>query len=201
MPGTAIGITENLGYPGTYSRNSGGLNIAARIVTPSDTANINFGDAVVMNGTGPQASQGGNYSQFAGFIAGGGTPTMSQGNGAFVGFAVREVKTMLGYTPLPGTPSNLGFYAPGEICDVIEQGAVSVTYGNPKAATAPIAGGPVFIRTSTNGAGTVVGTIEPAADAGHTLALTNCVFATGLISTDASGNQVVEVTLLSRNQP
>lgn len=201
MPGTAIGTQENLGYPGTYSRNTGGLNIAARIVTPADTVNINFGAAVVMNGGGAQASQGGNYSDFAGFIAGGGTPTMAQGNGAFVGFAVREVKTMLGYAAAPSSSSNLGYYAPGELCDVIELGAVTVPYGNPKAAAAPIAGGAVFIRTSTNGAGTVVGVIEPAADSGHTLALTNCTFTTGLISTDANGNQVIEVTLLSRNQP
>jgi hypothetical protein len=201
MPGTAIGTQENLGYPGTYSRNTGGLNIAARLVTPADTANINFGDAVVMNANGAQASQGGNYSQLAGFIAGGGTATMSQGNGAFVGFAVREVKTNLTYAAAPSALATLGYYAPGELCDVIEQGAVTVTYGNPKSAAAPVAGGPVFIRTSTNGTGTVVGTIEPAADSGHTLALTNCVFTTGLISTDASGNQVIEVTLLTRNQP
>jgi hypothetical protein len=201
MPGTAIGTQEYLGYPGTYARNTGGLNIAARLVTPADTANINFGDVVVMNGTGAQASLGGNYSQLAGFIVGGGTPTMAQGNGAFVGFAVREVKTLLNYSPNPGTPATLGYYAPGELCDVIEQGTVTVTYGNPKAAAAPIAGGPVFVRVSLNGGGTVVGVIEPANDAGHSLALTNCVFTTGLISTDPSGNQVIEVTLLSRNQP
>lgn len=201
MPGSTIGTQENLGYPGTYSRNSGGLNIAARLVTPTDTLNINFGDAVFMNGAGPQASQGGNYSSLAALLADGGTPVMTQGTGAFVGFAVREVKTMLNYNVSPATPGTLGFYAPGEPCDAIEQGAVVVTYGNPKAAANPIAGGPVFLRISTNGAGTVVGTIEPANDAGHSLALTNCVFTTGLISTDASGNSVIEVTLLSRNQP
>lgn len=199
MPGTAIGTQANLGYPGTYSRNAGGLNIVARLVTPADTVNINFGAAVVMNGAGAQASLGGNYSDFAGFIVGGGTPTMAQGNGSFVGFAVREVKTIMSFTAQPTALSTLGFYAPGELCDVIEQGVVTVTFGNPLGAAVPKACGPVFIRKIVNGAGTVVGVIEPAADGANTIALTNCQFTTGLISTDAVGNQVIEVTLLSRN--
>jgi hypothetical protein len=201
MPGTAIGTQANLGFPGTYARNTGGLNIASRLVTPADATNINFGDAVFLNGGGAQASLGGNYSGIVAILAASITPTMSQGTGCFVGFAVREVKTLLSYTAQPTALSTLGYYAPGELCDAIEQGVVTVTYGNPKAATAPIAGGPVFLRISTNGAGTVVGTIEPAADGAHTLALTNCVFTTGLISTDAAGNQVIEVTLLTRNAP
>lgn len=201
MPGTAIGISENLGYPGTYSRNTGGLNIAARIVTPADATAINFGDAVFLNGSGAQASLGGNYSGLTAILAASIVPTMAQGTGSFVGFAVREVKTMLGYVVQPGTAVNLGSYTPGELCDAIEQGTVVVTYGNPLGAAAPKAGGAVFLRISTNGGGTVVGVIEPASDTTHTLALTNCAFTTGQFSTDASGNQVIEVTLLSRNNP
>lgn len=203
MPGTAIGTQMGLGYPGTYSRNAGGLNIAARLVTPADTVNINFGDAVVLNPSGAQASLGGNYSSLAGYIAGGGTATMAQSatNGQFAGFAVREVLTLPSFVPLPGTPVTLGFYQPGQPADVIEQGNVVVTYGNPKVAAAPKAGGAVFVRTAVNGLGTVVGTIEPAADGGNTLALTNCAFTTGIIGVDGLGNQTIEVAILARNTP
>lgn len=208
MPGTAIGTLMGLGYVGSFARNEA-VKIVARFVTPSDSAtspqsnpagSVSFGQAVFINGSGAQASQGGNYSDLTNLIADSITPTMSQGTGAFVGFAVREVKTMLGYTPYPGTPNSLGYYLPGEPCDAMTRGNIIVPYGNPKSVAAPIAGGPVFVRTSTNGAGTVVGTIEAAADSGHTLALTNCVFTTGLISTDPGGTQqVIEVTLLSPN--
>jgi hypothetical protein len=210
--GSTIGTTLNVGYPGQYSRNEA-LVIAARIVTPSDTAvnpnggvagSVSFGDALFINPLGAQASQGGNYSNMLNLVADGLTASMSFSgttNAIFAGFAIREVLTNTNYTPLPGTQNQLPAYAPGQWADCIERGNVTVVYGNPKAATAPIAGGPVYVRISTNGAGTVVGTIEPAADSSHTLTLTNCAFTTGVISTDANGSQIIEVTLLSRNMP
>ena len=212
MPGSTIGTLMNLGFPGSYSRNEA-LMIAARFITPADTAvnpaggpngSVSYGDALFINPTGAQASQGGNYSNVLNVIADSLTPSMSfsgTSNGVFAGFAVREVGTMTSYVPNPGSQNTLGGYNPSQMADCIERGNVTVVYGNPKSAAAPLAGGPVYLRISTNGAGTVVGTIEPAADSTHTLTLTNCAFTTGLISTDANGVQVIEVTLLSRNMP
>jgi hypothetical protein len=186
--GTAIGITLNNGYPGTYSRN-GDCIIVARPVKATDTVNISFGDAVVLNGEYPAA--GGTFSDAAGFIAGGGTFSES----VFAGIAVREVLTMsASYSPAP----TLGAYLPGQPCDVLERGSVIVVFSNPKGtASVPVAGGPVYLRTSTNGAGTVVGAFEPAADGGHTVQLTNCFWQTGIV--DANGN--IEMTIVARNLP
>jgi hypothetical protein len=210
--GSTIGTSLNVGYPGQYSRNAPVI-IAARIITPSDSAvnpaggvngSVNFGDALFINPVGAQAAQGGNYSNVLNVNNDSLTPSMSFSgttNAIFAGFAIREVKTNVSYVPNPNTQNGLGYYNPGDFADCIEYGNVTVVYGNPKAATAPIAGGPVYLRISTNGAGTVVGTIEPAADSSHTLTLTNCAFTTGVISTDANGVQIIEVTLLSRNMP
>jgi hypothetical protein len=203
-----------LGYVGSYARNEA-VKIVARYVTPSDATqspqgnpvgSISFGQAVFINGKGAQASQGGNYSDLTNLIASPTsiTPTMTQGTGAFVGFAVREVKTMLGYTPYPGTNPSLGYYLPGEPCDAMCRGNIIVPYGNPKSASAPIAGGPVWLRiaASTGSPYGTVGNVEPAEDTStsYTIQLTNCVFTTGLISTDPGGTQqVIEVTLLSPN--
>jgi hypothetical protein len=213
MPGSTVSTTMAVGYPGSYSRNAAGLTIAARFVTPTDTAvnpsggpngSVNFGDALFFNPVGAQAANGGNYSNVINALADSLTPSMSFSgttNAVFAGFAVREVKTLFSYQPFPGTQPSLGYYIAGEIADCIELGNVTLVYGNPKAATAPVAGGPVYLRISVNGAGTVVGTIEPAADSSHTLTLTNCAFTTGVVTTDANGSSIIEVTLLTRNQP
>src|SRR6266700_374067 len=94
MPGTTVGTSMNAGYAGQFSRN--GDNITeAKLVLTTDTANIRFGDAVVLNGD----ATGGTFSQAIGFIAGGGTFAMTTaGAGVFAGFAVRQVKTYLTYT-------------------------------------------------------------------------------------------------------
>ena len=47
----------------------------------------------------------------------------------------------------------------------------------------------------------MLGAFEPAADAGHSIQITNAFFTTGITSTDANGNLVAEITLLSRNTP
>lgn len=189
MPGTVIGTTMNLGYPGTFSRN-GDCVITARLLSAADTLNCNFGDAVVLN----EDSTGGTWSGVASFVAGGGTVTMAGGGaGAFAGIAVREVKSNETYIPSP----TLGFYAPGAPMDVLERGAIIVPYHAFGANAAPKAGGKVYLRVATNGAGTAVGQFESAADGGNTVQLTNTWFTTGLL--DANNN--VEITLLNRNTP
>ena len=192
MPGTVVGTQMGLGYPGTFSRN-GDCIIDPRLVTPTDTANINFGDAVVLI----ENSVGGYWSQVAGWIAGGNTVSMTPGStgtvGTFAGFAIREVMSFQTYLPSP----TLAFYAPGQQCDVIVRGNVVVNAQNPSAAAFK-SGGNVYLRVSA-GTGTVIGAIEPAADGAHTVQLTNCQFQTGLTSTDPNGNLVVELCLTSRN--
>lgn len=182
MPGTTIGTQMGIGYPGTYSRNSGGLVITAKFVRVADTNNINFGDAAFLN----KDSTGGTFS--SGLTIGAGI-TLA----AFAGIAVREVLTMATYQPSP----TLGAYLPGQSCDVIELGNVVVNIRNVSAATVQ-AGGAVYIRKAA-GTDTVIGALEPAADGGNTVQLTNCQFTTGLTSLDVNSNIIAEITLLSRN--
>jgi hypothetical protein len=195
MPGSVIGLSMGLGYPGTYSRN-GDCIIEARQVLSTDSAGPNFGDAVVLN----QDGTGGTFSAAAIAKAAGHTPVMTQGaNYAFAGIAVREVKTLKSYVVQPNALATLVSYAPGEICDVLVRGSVVVEIQNPSAA-AIVAGGAVYLRLVA-GTGTVIGAFEPAADGGNTIALTNCFYTTGITSLDANGNTLAEITIINRNIP
>jgi hypothetical protein len=194
LPGTAIGITMNVGYPGTYSRN--GDNITnGRQVTPTDTVGPLFGDAVFLIGN----ATGGTFSSIEAVMIGGTyTPTMTEGTSSssavFAGIAVREVLTnATSYL----SQNAVTAYVPGNICDVLVRGSIVVQTSNPKSAALPIAGGAVYLRISTNGAGTAVGAFEYAADGGHTLQLTNCWWTTGVV--DANG--AAEITIQTRNTP
>lgn len=187
MPGTVIGTSMNLGFPGNYSRN-GDCIIEPKQVTPADATGPNFGDPVVLI----QNSTGGTYSGIAQAIAASVTPVMTQGtNGCFAGVAVREVLTMTAYIPSP----TLGSYLPGQAADVLVRGSVSVQIQNPSSAAVK-AGGSVWVRLSA-GTGTVIGAWEPANDAGHMLQITNAFFTTGLVD----ANSTSEITLLNRNIP
>jgi hypothetical protein len=188
----------NAGYAGQFSR-EGDCVIEAKLVKASDTANINFGDVVVLNGD----STGGTFSQGAGFITGGGTFAMVNATtlaAVFAGFAARQVKSAETFPILNGaTSSVLGYFAPGSEADVLVRGSIMANNfyaksGNP----APVAGGAVWYRTSTNGAGTFVGALETANDAGHTVQLTNVYFTTGVVD---SVNGTIEVTVTTRNIP
>lgn len=131
------------------------------------------------------------------------TVTITAGNTAsmsnFVGIAVREVKTLevfLPSFPQAGNNSqpNIGVYNQGQPCDTLKRGCIIVQFQS-AAGTSAVSGGAVFLRTSTNATypNAVVGGFESAADSGHTLALTNCQFFTGLID----ANNAVEIELLS----
>ncbi len=80
---------------------------------------------------------------------------------------------------------------------MLVRGSVVVELQNPSATTL-VANGPVYLRL-VSGTGTVIGAFEPAADGGNTIALTNCFFTTGVTSTDANGNLLIEITILNRN--
>lgn len=192
MPGTVVSTQMNQGYPGTYSRN-GDCVIKSYQVLSTDSAGPSFGNAVVLN----PSSTGGTVSDAAVSIGNGHTPVMTQGtNYTFVGFAVREVLTQIAAygSAQPLTPL-IQAYSPGQMCDVLERGAITVAIQNPQSSTVN-SGGNVYLRISS-GLGTVIGAIEPAADGAHTLQLTNTFFSTGVVD----GNGVTEVVLLNRNTP
>lgn len=167
--GYAIGKSLNLGYPGNISRSADAV-ISNRIVRSSDTANINFGDPVVLNADN-------TVSAF------GATGTAA----TFLGIAVREVKQNTDYF------ASQGYYEPGQPCDVAERGTLTVTCN----VGTPTAGGAVYVRIATNASipNGVVGGFEAGADGANTIQLTNAKWKTGKID----ANKVAEVTILTRN--
>lgn len=171
MPGNVIGKALNFGYAGNVSRSHDAV-IANRIVKPSDTANINFGDPVVLNSDN-------TYSKF------GASGTAA----AFAGIAVREVKQTTDYF------ASQGFYAPGQPCDVASRGTIAVVCN----VGTPTAGGDVYVRITANGAipAGVVGGFEAAADSTNTVKLTGVKWTTGKLD----ANRIAEVTITQRNNP
>ncbi|MCM3141667.1 hypothetical protein [Brevibacillus sp. MER 51] len=171
MPGKVIGKSLNLGYPGSVSRSADAI-ITSRLVDETDTEDIKFGEAVVLNSNN-------TYSKFDAT----GTAV------AFAGVAVREVKQTTDYF------TSQGSYKPGQPCDVIERGSVTVVCN----AGTPTAGGDVYVRIAVNAAipTGVVGGFEAAADGTNTVKLTGVKWKTGKIDP----NKVAEITILSRNNP
>src|SRR6185312_16358183 len=92
MPGTVIGKSLNLGYPGSVSR-SADCVIAARVIKSTDPLGPKFGEPLVINSD----ATGGTLSSVADFLTGGGTFTAAK----FAGVAVREVKVANTYSPVP----------------------------------------------------------------------------------------------------
>ncbi len=170
MPGQAIGISLLYGYPGSLAR--GGDNITRnRAVKSTDETGPSFGDPVVLNSDG-------TWSKF------GAANTAVQ----FAGVAIREVKQA---SVFPATGYS---YEPGQPCDVLERGTVSVIcqYGT------PVPGGTVYIRVTANGSipGALVGGFEATADGGNSVALTNAQWDTG-----KDANMVAQLTILTRQRP
>jgi hypothetical protein len=168
MPGVAIGTSFNYGYPGTLSRN--GDEITRSHPVNSSSANISFGDPVVLNA---------DYSVTK-FGASGTDAT-------FAGVAVRKVKQATSYL----TQGTTGVYAYPDICDIIERGPVSVNVnvGTPSATAG------VYVRITANGSIPlgVVGGFEAAADGSNTVQITNARW-----GTVADANGVAELVLTGR---
>lgn len=178
MPGGAIGTNMGYGYEGNYARMPDTI-IMNRPVNKDDEVSIDFGKAAVLNTDN-------TYSAF------GASDTMTN----FAGFAIREVKQTLSYT------TGATGYAPGDPCDIIERGNVTVkcVHGT------PTAGGKVYIRIAANEDFPTeeIGDLRADADITEgtpdvvcTLELTNCKWATGLIGTD----KITELSILTRNNP
>ena len=247
MPGSVIGKSLNLGYPGSISRSADAI-IANRLFRATDTGTIPFGSPVVLNpdntysafgsvastlaaaltlstayttltvaalpnavdvgdlvtlvsGADNQtttvavaAAAGATTLTVASFTANfaypiGTTVTISNTFAQFAGVAAREVKQSTDYFAAQGE------YLPGQPCDVIERGSVTVTCN----VGTPVAGGAVYVRIAANaGIPTgVVGGFEAAADGTNTIQLTNVMWKTGKID----ANKVAEVTILTRVNP
>lgn len=168
--GTAIGLSLNLGYAGTISRDVD--NIVTPRIVKSDSADIAFGEPVILNTDN-------TYSRF------GATGTAT----TFAGIAVREVKQATDYYAAAGT------YKANEVCDVLSKGSITVKCN----AGTPTAGGKVYVRITANASVPtgVVGQFEAAADSTNTIEITNARWKTGKV--DANG--IAELTILNRVNP
>ncbi len=170
--GFTVGKQLNNGYAGNVSR-SGVSIITNRAVQSTDTAAIPFGSPVVLNSNN-------TYSLL------GATGTFAE----FAGVAIREVQQATTYFPASG-----GSYQPGQPCDVIELGSVTVVCQ----LGTPTAGGAVYIRTALNSSypNAVVGGFEAQADGTNSFLVTNAKWTTGYVD----ANSIAELTLITRNQP
>lgn len=152
MPGKAIGVNFNYGYPGTMSRL--GDEITRTRPLKDGTGDIYFGDPVIINtdGTVQKFGSGNTAAQFA-------------------GCAVRRIKSATQYLT-----QNRAFYTGQEPVDVIERGGVMV---NVNVGT-PTIGGAVYIRIAANGSipAGVIGGFEAAADGANTVQITNAKWGT-----------------------
>jgi hypothetical protein len=170
MPGKSIGIIMNAGYPGNVSRSVDAI-IHNREVKLADELSIEFGAPAVLNNDN-------TYSRF-------GAANVAVD---FAGIAVREVKQTADYF------TSEGEYLPGQPCDVIERGSVTVFC----AEGTPLSGGKVYVVTVAGtyvAVGDLVATATPAGVGCTTIELTNCRWTTGVMDSD----RVAEMTILSRN--
>lgn len=100
---------------------------------------------------------------------------------AFVGVAVREVKTGLTYG------SDVANYVADEPVPVMKRGRVLVKCN----VGTPALNGDVYVRIAANGTKDVVGGFEAAADSTYTIKLTNAKFAGA-----ADANGIVELEII-----
>lgn len=115
----------------------------------------------------------------------------------FAGFAVREVKTQLGYPYTPGA-SQIGSYSPGQYVGILTEGGIIV---NVPVGT-PVAEGPAYLRNILNGSipAGLVGSIETQPDGVNDVLLAGipgiagAYFKTGVL--DSNNN--CELVLLNR---
>lgn len=174
MPGKAIGIELNLGYPGTVSRSVDAI-ITPKVIKSNVTSGketelpIAFGEPAVLNTDN-------TYSRF------GASSKVTD----FIGIAVREIKQATDYYAASGE------YLPSEVCDVLNRGSVTVLCNN----GTPTAGGKVYIRIKENAAipNGVIGQFEAEADGENTVEIPNLKWTTG----KKDSNNVAEVTVLTR---
>jgi hypothetical protein len=190
-----------------FVANGGGLAVVTATATSVTLTPVSFAGLAVgmlVQGAGIPA---GTYITAVNYAAG--TLTISKAATAtagaaaltyalFAGWAVREVKTNLGYPYSPNAGGVVGVYRPGDWVGILVRGAITLKV----LVGAPLAGGPVYIRSILNGAipAGVVGGLEAAPDGVNNQLLASmppiaeAYFKTGTM--DANG--LTEVSVLSR---
>lgn len=157
--GSVIPVTgPNLGFPGNVSR-FGERVITARVFTPTTSSNLLlFGAPTVLI----PDSAGGHFDSVADFIAAA-AANVANLAAYFAGFAVREVKTQLGYPQVPGVPAT-GYYGAGQMSEVLERGSVTTPVA---VANSVQNGSQAYTRVVLNGAVTagLIGDVEVGAPA------------------------------------
>ena len=192
MPASVIPVTGLIQGPiGSISQSDTPLT-TNRLVNPADTLSIAFGEPLVLNSNN-------TYSSVKTYIV---TDSSSVTGSTPIAFAQANVKTNTVYPNSSNAAiANSGVYLPGQPCDALVRGTITVAvpYGTPAGA-----GAQVYIRTATNGSypNSAIGQIEGSSLTGNTLLTTGIVFTTGVLSTDPQTGQIsAQVTVLSRLIP
>lgn len=179
MPGSVIGNQMDFGYPGQASRH--GDEVSRTRPVASGTANVYFGNPVVINADGSCQLFG-----------------ASNVAADFGGIAMRKVKSAVVYPY-----QNFGYYSEKEPCDILERGGISAicAWGT------PTVGGVVYVRIGvtegTSPDGAKIGDLGAAAevipgeggdpDTVNTVALTDVVWSSGM-----DARNVAELTMKTR---
>ena len=167
----------NAGFPGTVSRNGDEL-IVNRPLLSTDSVPAPYGAAAILN---PGNSVGGYWSSVQAAVAAGVSNTNMLAY--LAGIFTRNFKVDTTYPLFGQSGINQSSYLQGQLADVLERGVITVQLA--VYATAPTAGGQVFIRTVLNGAipAGVVGGFETAADGSNTIAVptSQWAFKTGFV--------------------
>ena len=163
MPGKVIGISLNVGYPGTQSRQADAI-IQNRVAK----SEIAFGEAVILTEDNKWSSV--TDSTTAEMIA---------------GIAVREVVQANTFNP----QSNPNYF-PGSPADVMTRGncTVKCQRGTPKAGTAVY----VRIVANTAYADAVVGGFEAQEDTGKTIKVDNIEWTTGVMDASGNAEVTIK---------
>lgn len=165
MPGRTIGISMNVGYPGTQSRSADAI-IQNRIAAGT----IAFGQAVALKG---------DTNQWR-LVATGDTAAV------VAGVAVREVVQANTFDP----QSNPDYVANAP-CDVMTRGNCIVKCQR----GTPVAGSAVYVRITANASqypDAVVGGFEAEADGNNTIQVTNIEWTTGVIDSNKSAEITIK---------
>lgn len=184
MPGTAIGVSLNLGFAGKISRNPGNKIDSKFVKSIKDgggaetLSNVPFGFAVVLNVDN-------TVSKFGQA----GTGVTAASAATFAGVAVAEVKQGMSYGY--GANASSAEYEPNMPLDRVVEGSVNVYC---KEGT-PTAGGAVYIMTVAGddaALGEFVATASPAGSGATAVELPNCKWTTGKIN----ASKITEMTIL-----
>ena len=192
MPAAVIPVTGLIQGPiGSISQSDTPLT-TNRLVNPADTLSIAFGEPLVLNSNN-------TYSSVKTYIT---TDSSSVTGSTPIAFAQANVKTNTVYpNNSSASIANSGVYLPGQPCDALVRGTITVAvpYGTPAGA-----GAQCYIRTSTSGSypNSAIGQIEGSSLTGNTLLTNGIVFTTGVLSTDPQTGQIsAQVTILVRLIP